>query len=219
MMPSLEFDEKNHIYTLSGRKLSSVTEVLEIVLRTSSPWWKPSHRMRGQFLHKICEAIDAKDYDPAGTVFPKSWSEADRDAVSRRAEAYQTFVDSVGYEVIFSELQVYSEELGLAGTLDSIGRQTKGAFAGRFTLVDVKSGEPTPAALLQVSLYDQLRTKHFQNPGDCVRCILHCQPNGKPRPVFRYGIEAKQDDADARAVVRTFRFMQQHGLINSNKRG
>lgn len=215
----LTFSPDLHEYRLGDRRLASVTEVLEAVLRTSSPWWTPAHRFRGTAVHAIVAAINQGDYDPAGTVFPASWTEADRDGVTKRTEAYQNFVESTGYESLFTELRVHSESMGIAGTLDTIGYQRKGSFADKLTLIDLKSGQPTPSSVLQVSLYSQLVQELPPMMGwdklEIVRVVLHCQPNGKSRPVFRYGSEAKQDDADARAVLRTFRFLERHNLLQS----
>src|SRR5580692_1612644 len=94
--PQLSFDPEIHEYRLNGRVLTPVTHVLETVLRTSSPWWKSAHRDRGIAVHKIAEAIDSGEYDPAANVFPASWGEEDKSQVTKRAEAYQVFKESVG---------------------------------------------------------------------------------------------------------------------------
>lgn len=209
-MPILELDESTHTYTLDGQKLDGVTSVLGAVLRTSSPWWKPEHRLRGTFVHRICEAINDKEWDADAVVVPTGWTEKDRQELVARGLGYQQFISGSGFVPAGSEVRVYSKHLKIAGTADVIGAITKGTYAGLPAIIDVKSGAPTAAAKLQVALYNLcLREAGFRAS---VHIILHLKASGVATPYYRVGADVERDITDALSVVNVFRFMQREGL-------
>jgi hypothetical protein len=208
----IEFEPVAHTYSVAGQAYDGVTRVISAVLRDQSRWWKPEDRMRGTMVHAITEAIDAGDWDADATVIPDGF---DRQGIIQRGEAYQHFIHLSGFQALKVECRVASPSLRLAGTLDRFGLIAKGTHAGRHAILDLKSGAPTPSAILQAALYQKLLLDTFPSlhlAAPPLRIILHLKPNGKARPEYR---EGNADIMDALAIVRTYRFMEREGLLKT----
>jgi hypothetical protein len=210
----LQFDEDRHAYSVDGEPYDGVTQILSKVLRCESPWWQPSHRLRGVMVHRILEAVVDRDYDESAVQVPPGWTAKDREEIVGRGRAIERFVDETGFQPIASELRVFLPALRVGGTIDTLGRFSKGRFKGQFGIVDAKSGTPTPAAILQLSLYDLcLKVCRPDLPAVTARVVLHVRPNGTPRPTYRTGYELLNDDENALAVLKTFHFMKENNLL------
>ena len=217
---NLEFIKDTHEYRAEGIKLRSVTQVLSKVLQTDNPWWKREHRLRGTFVHRITDVIDEGAWDPRLTTFPASlgWDDKQKEKVIQRGFAYQRFVDETGFRVLKNELMVHSLGLRLAGTLDKLGIFTKGRYAGCLVIGDIKSGEPTPAAILQVMLYQILLEEtdpEIIKGQETIRMVLHLRDDGQARPEYRTNNNGHMDRADALAVLRTYDFMERNKLVTA----
>lgn len=207
----IRLDADRHEYWSGDQRYAGVTSILDSVLGIKSRFWKPKHRIRGQFVHSITEAIDDLDFDTSLVVLPEGWSPQDRADIMGRADAYESFVDQTGFRKIEAELLVWSDSMMVAGTLDRIGVFHKGAHAGKVAIVDIKSGLPDHAAQLQVSLYDLLKQEsHPELPAVDLRVVLQVKPNGKPKPTYRSGMDMQWDDVVARSVVNVYKWKQQH---------
>lgn len=214
MTEQIHFDADKHEYSLGGQRYENVTTVLSSVLGTDNPWWKRDHRLRGTFVHRITEAIDQGDWDAAATQFPASWGEEDQRKVLARGIAYEKFLEESGFQAIHNEFRVYSVSMELAGTLDKIGRITRGKFAGHIALLDIKTGKPTPLAKLQVALYDLMwREMKHTELYPTVHVILHLREDGSTRPVYITDPEIAQNKIDGISCVNVFKFRKRNGLL------
>jgi hypothetical protein len=211
-----------HQYWYAGKRLHAVTEVLDKVLRINSNWWLPKHRLRGQWVHSITQAIDDHDYDESLVELPEQWpdgkalTEEDRHKILARGKAYQRWKDHTGFEPSYQELPVCSLHLGIAGTLDRIGRFAKGKYKNRIAVVELKSGTPTAAARLQVALYRYLSIAWAMKLGtdqDCITAVVQLCENGKPVPDYRDGSDLLSDTTTSLSVVQVFHFMKEHALL------
>jgi hypothetical protein len=215
----IQFDEAAHSYSLDGAPLESVNKVIGSVLRIDSRFWKEEHRLRGKYVHAITEAIDEGNWSPEDTVIP---DDQDKEGIFQRCYAYQDFLELTGFQSLLVEAKVASPTLGIAGTLDRYGKITKGRYAGRYAILDIKSGLPTAGAILQLALYEicvknnigrELRYPEHQVPD--LRIILHLRPDGKCRPEYR---EGPQDIFDALALVRVWQFMKRENLLGKEEK-
>lgn len=215
--PGIELIEETHEYQVGPSRYASVTTALEAVLRTKSRFWTPKDRLRGRFVHAIMEAINDGDWDDTEMVLPPNWTAQDREEIISRGLAYQQFCEVVGFEPLASELMVFSHSLRVAGTIDAIGKFTKGQFAGSYGIIDGKSGRATAAAKLQIALYRKCLLDSEINiiaDEDIVaHVILELHKNGKPRPIYRVGWDIDADLRDAESVVNVYHFMKRENIL------
>jgi hypothetical protein len=146
--------------------------------------------------------------------FPDSlgWTAEQKQKIINRGYAHQRFLDQTGYEAVTHEMPVWSQTFGLAGTIDSLGKFTKGRYAGQYGIVDIKSGPPLPTAILQVALYDILYGVMGYPIKLNLRVILHLREDGQPRPEYRDAETGQLDRGDALSVLRVYQFMKKHKL-------
>lgn len=127
----LEFDPQTHTYTLDGRRLPSVTEVLAPLIDYSRvpPDVLERARVFGQHVHEACDLFNRDELE---------WSSLDP-ALVPYVEAWKRFIDESGAVAIASESRVYHKALGYAGTPDVV-------LAWRKSLVipDIKSTAVVP---------------------------------------------------------------------------
>jgi len=115
-----EFDAETHTYTIDGRPVPSVTQVLSDLI----PGWKASewYLNRGTAVH-ACAAMIAKgiefDYDPL---------------IEGQVTACKRFFAEVKPTVLGIERKVFSVKHGFAGTFDLLC-----AISGRVMLLDWKA--------------------------------------------------------------------------------
>lgn len=112
MKASLEFDAATHTYTLDGRRLPSVTQVIKAVIPYHLPSATEWHRQRGTALHAATHLLDEGALD---------WSTVDP-AISGRLAAYQKFrqhfVGDLNIEA--SEKPIMHPTYRYAGCLDKV---------------------------------------------------------------------------------------------------
>lgn len=141
------FDHATHTYTINGRKVPSVTQVLNDLL----PGFKASdwHKQRGSTVH-ACAAMVAR-----GEEFELDLSAQtpdDKADILGRIEAVRRFFREVKPVVIFCETPAYSERYQYAGTLDLLA-----TINGQWLIMDWKPGE-TPALPYQLAAYSLINT-------------------------------------------------------------
>lgn len=138
---TLEFDEVSHRYLLDGRPVPSVTRVISNInedLMLSTPFMRKT--AIGTNVHKICEMINNGE-----RVNISALGEDIRPYV----EGYNSFLLKEKYQVIASELRVFSPKFRFAGTLDILARGPKG-----LALMDIKtSAIVSPITALQLAAY------------------------------------------------------------------
>lgn len=129
----LDFDEPSHTYTLDGKVLPSVTQLLkpisdyggipESILNKAAD--------RGNYVHKCCEMYFM------GTL--------DEDQIDEECAPYfhgfKKFLSETGFQIEFTEDRVYHSKLGYAGSLDMIGLlpAIKGKKKQHRALIDTKT--------------------------------------------------------------------------------
>jgi hypothetical protein len=222
LIPTLNKDD--HTYWKGDVRYDAVTHVCDGALGLeASRWWKPVHRLRGTMVHRITEVIDAKCWNPRAVVFPNSPLLDDniKEGIIQRGFAYQGFIEETGFVSIRNEIIVWSDTMRVAGRIDKLGLFTKGRYAGDATILDVKTGPPTAAAIPQVSLYQLLFQECHEEYGESLaqllpikqRVILHLRDDGKCDPEYRNNNNAYGDTLDAMGIVAVYRFKERHKLL------
>jgi len=139
---NLAFDEATHTYSLDGKVVPSVTQILNIandfgfvnkdVLDRASKF--------GTAVHKMTELYDACDLNEATLDI----------ALLPYLDAWKMFLSNTNFRVISSEARVYSKH-GYAGTFDRLGY-----LDGRLTLLDIKTSTTVARSTsLQLAAYEQ----------------------------------------------------------------
>lgn len=154
----LEFDAALHEYHKDGRKLPSVTQVLEPYYGLEFVDWDKLKAAQefGTHVHEACHLLNI--------------GELNRMSLSSSVKAYvhgwERFLDESGLVVIESESRVCHDKMGYAGTLDVIG-----AFPEKTNqvLIDIKTGASAPKTVgPQTAAYNEARGKRI--PRYC--CLL-----------------------------------------------
>lgn len=184
-MPNVVLDEINHIYTVDGLiARPSVTELLKWAGYIDDTWFTEYGRLRGKLTHKVIHYFNTGDLDE-DTVDP---------VLQGYFKAYVRFLADSGFVVINSELCVYSEAVGIPGTLDLEGyfpRTPKILHIG-----DNKSNKVYDWTRLQTALYAMSR------PGYRRRFGLELHANGTYKVRW---FDDPFDIAEARDIVKRYR--------------
>lgn len=136
----LTFDEASHRYFYDGAPVPNVTRVLAPFSDWSmvDPQVLENARQEGKAIHSMVELHANNDLASVP------------DWLSGHLKAWEKFVADVGFEVIWSEQQVYHQRLGYAGTLDLFGRIRDKDYA----LIDLKRNfTKVPLIGLQTAAY------------------------------------------------------------------
>ncbi len=122
-MPRLNFDADTHTYRLDGKRVPSVTQVLDDLL----PGWQAEewYLQRGTAVH-ACAPLVAR-----GIEFTHDGQ------IDGQVAALRRFFREVKPEVIACEERVYSTRHGYAGTLDLVARVN-----GTVCVIDYKASIP-----------------------------------------------------------------------------
>jgi hypothetical protein len=172
----LQFDAETHTYTLDGKRLPSVTEVLEPLIDYSRvPRDVLEHaRIRGQHVHEAMALLVRDDLD---------WSSLDPELVPY-IEGGKRFLDESGLVVIASELRVACGRIGCAGTLDLLAH-----WRNSEAIIDWKATSAVPPTVgPQTAAYDRLYLSMFGGRPRKRYCV-QLRPND-------YKIHALTDPAD-----------------------
>lgn len=133
----VQFDEKTHTYTVDGRVVPSVTQVLKSAGLVDDRWFNEGARDRGRI---VAVAIELHSKGELGTV---------PDGYQGYVDAWKKFLAETGFVPSSVEQPICHEHYGYAGTPDSIGRFRDGAL----TIVDVKTGADASHYALQTAGY------------------------------------------------------------------
>jgi hypothetical protein len=137
---NLQFDPKTHIYTLDGKIIPNVTQIISELLPIqykSDDWYLTRGRAVHQAAAFIARGIDF-DYD---------------DRISGQVAAIHKFFDEVRPDVKFVEEMVFSRLYRFAGTLDLAADLRSLRYQFRDALVDYKSSMSIDRTGLQLSAY------------------------------------------------------------------
>lgn len=145
----LEFDKASHVYTVGGRVLPSVTQVLAPLEDFERIPYSvlEAARIRGQHVHEAFALLVRDSLD---------WESLDLDLVPYLLGAKRFLAES-GVTIIASELALADSTIGFAGTLDLACE-----FKGRECIIDVKATATIPRSVgPQTAAYERLYTANF----------------------------------------------------------
>lgn len=123
----LLFDPENHVYTLNGRVVPSVTQCLAELEDYSKVPTDVLHAKAqlGTAVHAACELWLNGDLDEEDGLHPK---------VQPYFTQFQRWMKHYRFDPALVEQRVYSPTYGYAGTLDLFGK-----LDGRNVLIDIKT--------------------------------------------------------------------------------
>ena len=109
MKDKFKFDPETHIYKLNNRILPSVNQIIKAIFG-SKFWYDPWYAERGKAIHLAVHYLannklnrDSLDYD----IIP-------------RIQAFEKFIAETGFEIIDSEVLLFSRLYRFAGQPDLI---------------------------------------------------------------------------------------------------
>lgn len=192
----LTFDRDTHTYQMDGAPVPSVSVVL------TQAGLKPSYGseadlQRGRDVHRLCQAHDEDAVDMP-TVNPD---------LLGYLLAWQAFREATGFVPTQIEQMVGSTFYRVAGTPDRVG-----TAGGQTWLVDIKSGQPTPADVLQTAAYQYLLGADRSGCKIDTRLAVYLRPDGT------YTTRRHPDAADIKiflAALAVTQWRQAHGLIQN----
>lgn len=122
----LLFDQEAHAYTLDGRPVPSVTQVLaQLEDYSGIPTQVLERKARlGTAVHKACELHLADELDE-GSLHPD---------VAPYLDQFRSWLSASRFEPVLSERKVFSKRFQFAGTLDLFG-----TMQSRRVLIDIKT--------------------------------------------------------------------------------
>jgi hypothetical protein len=176
----LTFEPTNHVYTVDGQIVPSVTQLLDeaglTVDYTAVPYRVREHaRQRGLHVDLACDLYDEGDLD---------WSSVHPECVGF-VESWIRFREDERYEPVASQVPLYHPELQYCGTLDSVG-----TLNGSWVVVERKAtARMSPLYALQLAGYSQAPYAAPTGGGP-----LRPVPWGTPA---RLGVQLKRDGSYA----------------------
>ena len=140
MLADLQFDPVSHRYTLGGREVPSVTQLLQVLDQYEGvpPHVLEAAREFGVHVHLACElwdrgTLDEAALDPNLRLYLDGW---------------RKFRGDTGFIPTHIEERVLHRPMRYAGTLDRLG-----TLRGRPALVDIKSGMKPKSVGAQTAAY------------------------------------------------------------------
>ncbi len=162
-MSTLQFDEATHTYTLDGKVLPSVTQVLDCLVdwRHVDPAVLEAAAQFGSHVHQAVDlwnrgVLDEENLDPALRPWLDSW---------------KRFLADTGATVVASEARLACRLPGYAGTADLIVK-----LGGRICLIDIKTGAVPRTVGPQLAAY--MHAWNEANPNLIVRRRFSLALNG-----------------------------------------
>lgn len=200
MAEKLEFDPVAHRYTLDGRSVPSVTQILGI-LNERSLSRIPAHvleaaRTRGEFVHRAINLFNRAELDESSLS----------DDLVPYVDTWKRFLAESGAVVIASEQSVYHKSLRFAGTPDLVLD-----WNGRTVVPDIKATAVVPATVgPQTAAYaESLWLMHGGRGRRPLRRCIHLLPFGR-----EYRVHERSDPSDWQMFVsclNVYRFLEKAG--------
>lgn len=139
----LEYEDETHAYTLNGRRIPSVTEIVSLITdrkyADTNPALLEQAKCRGTAVHELCEAIDCGVEPEALEIEPE---------LVGYVNAYLAFLRDYRPQWDYIEKVVYTPDY--AGRVDRIGRIDGDAY-----VVEIKTTSSMDR-LSKLALYFQL---------------------------------------------------------------
>jgi hypothetical protein len=163
-MSAVNFDEASHTYTVEGRKLPSVTQVLLAERLIDDRWFTEWARERGSAVHLACQMVAEGDLDET-SLDPR---------IAGYVDAYRLFLAETGFDPHHLEVTVVSKSDGYAGRFDQAGTDR----LDRLGIIDLKTGAPNRATGVQLSAYSRAWYEESKYNAEFLWGV-HLQENGR----------------------------------------
>ncbi len=198
---TFQADEVKRIFTLNGRRIPSVSDVLRDA--GLSPKWSSEDAMtRGSYVHALCEYLDLGDYDQ---------SEADRLGLAGYVESWRKTKIKENIEIVDIEKRRFNSTFGFCGKTDRIVMIGETAYDH---ILDLKTGGHYDYIRIQLGAYAYLQ----DNPPDAYgRCSVHLHEDGSAGDVEFY-----DDESDCEiflSMLATTNTRLKHGVIKWGNNG
>jgi hypothetical protein len=185
-MAELHFDAESHSYTLDGKPVPSVTQILDAVVPKpfeKAMWF--GYRLARQGLDPGVRRYEAAQL---GTQVHLAFAafaageDVDPFDYPEQAEGFigglRKFIDTHGPEFLDSERKTFSVKHSYAGTLDAHVRFTRGKYRGRAGRLDLKTGRVYPDSHFpQLEAYELAEVERDRDASD-FRAVLKVTPGG-----------------------------------------
>lgn len=150
---TLSFDAESHKYFVDSKEVPGVSHILKTIgITRDYTNVDPFYRDRGRYVHQAVE------FHVKHTLDLES---VDKENVLPYLRAFQKYESDNGYMVSKTEVPLYSERLGFAGTLDHIAEFEDSGILGE-GIGDLKATESSDkAADLQLCGYAVLYHENF----------------------------------------------------------
>jgi hypothetical protein len=169
--PVIEFDAATHTYTVDGRIVPSVTQIIGaagLVDYEGVPAWRLEEaRWRGSAVHQACWYLDQQDLD---------WSTVNEQHRGY-LDAWEAFQQDSGFQIRAIEQRLFNPIQGYAGTADRFGLLPVGQREGVYdeAVIDLKTGELQPGAAIQLAAYAMCCPEPFK----LRRLAVRLKPDGR----------------------------------------
>ena len=157
----VEFTHEGHKYTVDGRVIPSVSQILEDVGLVDTRWFKPEHATRGIIVHELLELIDK------GLMDPRDVEEDFKGYVG----AYLLFKEECNVKINEIEKIVVNKDFQYAGRIDRLCQINHVS-----SILDIKTGVKCRWHPVQLFAY------HYALPLNSIGSAtfaVHLKDNGK----------------------------------------
>jgi hypothetical protein len=193
----LQFDAERHIYSVDGRAIPSVTQILEACGVVDYSYLPPETRKmalaRGSAVHLACQFDDEGDFD-----------EASAPELLPYVEAWRRFCAEQGMTFLDIERRVYSAKYGYAGTLDRIGTNGRDDLC----LIDLKTNSSEGWVRLQTAAY----AGALDEPRRYLRGCAELHKDGTYRAMWFPAAEWQKDFSEFLACLAVLRLQERFGV-------
>ena len=143
----LTLDQEKHIYSYGDRKVPNVTSILQDNFGVQ-PYWSEWHANKGRAIHHAIHLYVKNELD---------WATVDS-RILGRLKAFQRFMSETSYQIIRSEMQLFSKRYQFAGTLDLWVHDPNNR--NQNIIIDIKPPSPEPIVDLQLGAYSLILQEH-----------------------------------------------------------
>jgi hypothetical protein len=164
------FDITTHTYTVDGKVLPSVTQVIQAAGLIDFSMIPPDRLKAAADLGTAVHL--ATEYDDQGRLDPASIDPV----VAPYLAQWRRFKDDFNYEMISSEKRMYSQKYGYAGTIDR-GAVIRLARTPRRCVIDIKTGFSNQIAGVQLAAYLELLMEKEKWTGKDICVMVHLTPD------------------------------------------
>ncbi len=134
--------DNDHVYRIGTRTLPGVTGILQDNFGIQL-YWSEWHANKGRAIHHAIHLRIQNKLD---------WSTVDSRIVGR-INAFDLFMRETNYEIVKSEMPLFSKRHQFAGTLDLWLHDPVYNSKGKNIIIDIKPPSPEPIVELQLAAY------------------------------------------------------------------